>query len=293
MSLSTPRSQFGVHSFTPYSRVDGSYYGILKILESSSIAVQGQQVDLYGGSNKFAWQSETGQITSDLTLKLGQFEDFCFTLFFGKAPTPGTTEASGNVTALTNKFGTLVQATTGLASIAVTTAADLKFGKYVVIATAAKKVKIYAASDVDFLRGTDGSYVTDSLDVVAEITFADTGDTQAISGHGLTITGGSGTLAFVVGSSATFDVRPINVKSSLVSVGGSSDVFPEFGAIILAQHRANDEMMEIDALRCKAAGMPIGFDSFQWAKPDVKVKMLYDAAQNAVFKYRYVAPTTP
>lgn len=290
--LSTPRSVYGVQTFAPYSRTSGAYYGILKVIDSGSISLAGKNVDLYGGSNKYPWASETGEIQSEISLKLGQLEDFMFALFLAKAPTANGPYATGNVGALVAVVGTLVSATTGIATIAATSGSEgsLKFGKYVAIATASHKIKIYSSTDADFNRGTPAIYQDDTLLAAAEITLADTSSAIVVPSLGLTVTGGSGTLAMNIGDAVRFEVMPISVKSSTVVVGGSTDIFPEFGAIIMAQHRGSDEMFEIDAFRCKAAGMPIGFDMFAWQKIDLKAIMLYDTAKNGVFEMRYVAP---
>ena len=60
MALSAPRAFFGIHSITPYSRSDGTFYGTLKVLENSSLSLSGETIDLVGGSSKFPWGSEDG-----------------------------------------------------------------------------------------------------------------------------------------------------------------------------------------------------------------------------------------
>lgn len=288
---STPRTVFGIHSASFFSRVDGSCYGMMKLLESSTIAISGAHVDLYGGSNHYAWSSEIGEISAEMALKMGAVPDFAFTLFFGKAPTATTAEATGNIGTATNFKGSSVIAATGLVTPTLTSAssADLKFGKYTIIATSSTAYKLYISSDIDLQRGTSEPLLGDD-NLIATVTGVATTVGQAVTGFGLTLTGGASATAFVTGDSAVFYVRPVSTANSVVSVGSSLDVFPEFSAIVMAQHKGSDEMMEIEALRCKAAGMPLDFAMFQWAKPEVKIKLLYDATNNAVFKMRYVAP---
>ena len=83
MGLSQPRLLFGVHSFTPYSRTDGTPYGTIKVLKASSLALSATLVELMGGSAKYAWAVEDGPISAELNLKGSQYEDFLFTLFLG------------------------------------------------------------------------------------------------------------------------------------------------------------------------------------------------------------------
>lgn len=290
---SAPRSFYGVHSFTPYSRTNATPYGIIKVLKSSSLSLSATLVDLLGGSNKYPWNSEEGEIKAELSLKFGEFPNFLFTLFLGKAPTAVSTEATGSVTALTNYNGTSVVATTGIATVNLISAsdADLKFGKYTVVAVSTTTVDVYMSSDCDMGRGTNGSYTTDTLKIAAAQTITQSVATS-ITGYGFKLTGGGGTIGMTVGDSATFYVLPDHTGASTVVIGGIADqVYPEFGAIVMAQKRGNQEMVEIDCYRCKAAGMPLNFSENAWAEGDVKIKLLYDSSLDGVFQFRHVKPS--
>lgn len=292
MGLSAPRSIFGVHSVSPYSRVTGLPYGILKVLKSSSLSMSGETIPLMGGSNKYPWAIEDGAITCEMSLNFSQYEDFVFELFLGKAPTAGTTEATGNVSTLTNKYGTTAKsATIGVASVAATAAdeTDLKFGKYVIKVVSATTIDIYLLSDIDIARGNNAEYQNDALKLNATPLTITSGATTAVAELGLTFTGGSGTIGMTIGDTATFDVRPINTKSSTVRIGSSNDsVFPEFGCIAISQKRSTGEMFEIDLFRCKAIGMPINFEKDTWSEAEVKVSAFYDSSKDGIFDLRHV-----
>jgi hypothetical protein len=290
MALSTPRSLFGVHSVTPYSRENGTFYGTIKVLKGSSLSLTGEQVELTGGSSKYPWAVEESTITAELSLKVAQFEDFLFELFLGKAPTSLAAEATGNVSALVNKKGSSVmQASTGIASAsaAAGSEADLKFGKYVIKAVSASTVDVYFSSDADMGRGTNGSYINDSLKITSA-PLSITSSAVLIPSFGIELTGGAGTIALVVGDTATFEVRPANNGGMTVRVGSSSDSsFPEFGAIVMGSKRGN-ELVEVDCFRCKGAGMPLNFEQNAFAEAEVKVKVLYDNDKDGVFDVRYI-----
>lgn len=298
MGLSQPRSIFGIHSVSPYSRVDGSFYGELRVLENSSMGVTGELISLQGGSNKFDWATEVGSMTAEMSLSFSEYPNFVFELFAGNAPTQNSAEALGSVTSITNKQGTAVEATTGIASIGIKTSseADLKFGKYLVIVASSTTVDVYFSSDLDIGRGTNGEYQTDSLKITATaLTVAGTGGVVTIPNFGLEITGGSGTVDFTtagaVGDTATFEVRPPNTGSMDVTIGQIADQnFPEFGAIVMAA-KSDKEMVEIDALRCKAAGLPLGFSRNAYSPSEVTVKLMYDSVQDGVYKLRHISPT--
>ena len=103
------RNFFGIHSVTPYNRdTYVPYGGSLKVLESSSLSLTGETIDLLGGSSKYPWASEDGSITAEMALSFSEFPDFVFELFLGNAPTTNAAEASGSVGTITNKKASLI-----------------------------------------------------------------------------------------------------------------------------------------------------------------------------------------
>lgn len=257
------------------------------------MALSGELIKLNGGSLKYPWAVEDGLISAELSLKLKEFPDFLFELFLGKPPTAAGVDSAGTVSTLTDKYGTSVEGTIGIASVAVipsTGAANLKFGKYVVKAASATTVNVYCSSDIDFATGTDESYDDDSLLVAGPLTITQSANTDVAS-LGLRFAGGSGTIAMVTGDTATFEVKPPSTKSMDVVIGGASDVFPEFGALIYAKKRGNNEMFEIDAFRCKGVGLPLGLEENAFSEAEVKVEAFYDSAQNGIMKIRHISPS--
>lgn len=294
MSLSEPRLFFGVHSVTPYDRLTGTFHGIFKVLKGSSLSLTGENIKLLGGSQKYPWAIEEGNITSELSIKPSEYPDFLFALFLGKAPTAvNTPDAAGTISTPVNAKGTsLIQATTGIAAVSViptTGAANLKFAKYVIKVVSATTVDVFASSDIDFNRGTDLVYDNDLLRVAAAQTITSGGDT-ALASLGLQLEGGSGTIAMVVGDTATFEVLPPSQKSMAVKIGGASDTFPEFGALVVGKQRSNGEMVEVDCFRCKASGMPIGMDANAFAEGEVKAELFYDSTKNGIASVRHITP---
>lgn len=295
MALSTPRSVFGIHSVTPYNISTGEFYGTIKVLQNSSLALTGELLPLNGGSSKYPWAVEDGLITAELSLSFSQYDDFLVELMLGKKPTANAAETDGSVSGFANKSGTsLLEAATGIASIGITTGdeADLKFAKYVLKVASATTVDLYASSDADFARGTDGIYVNDLLLIEAGITIADTGATIAVADYGLEITSGSGTIAMTIGDTAEFSVRPPNAGSMDVVIGGSSDSYPEWGCIVMAQKRGGTtgEIFELDLFKVKAVGLPIGFATNEWSTAEVTAQAFYDSSKNGVFSMRHVKP---
>lgn len=294
MALSDPRIIFGVHSVSPYSRTTGEFYGILRVLGGSSLSLSGELVKLNGGSNKYPWAVEDGTVSAELSLKVKEYPNFLLELFLGKAPTAVGVDSAGTVSTPVNKVGTSIVASTGLASISViptTGAANLKFGKYVLKYASATTLNVYVSSNIDFARGTDEDYDSDVLltQVSGAIT---TGGNTDLATLGLRLVGGAGTIAFVAGDTATFEVLPPSTKSMSVAIGSNSDVFPEFGAILMAKKRGNLEMFEIDAHRCKAVGLPISFEENAFSEAEIKVECFYDSTLDKVLSLRHITPSS-
>lgn len=292
MSLSAPKTLFGIHSATLYNRTSGIPYGILKLLGGSELALSGSFIDLNGGSNRFAWDSEPGVLDCTLNLNVKEFSNILFERALGGSVTDVIVpETTGNVGTLTNKNGTsVVDASTGLASVTLTSgdAADLKSGLYIVEATGAKTIKVYCMSDADFVRGTRKSFVDDTMLINAEITMGDTSDTEILADFGLTITGGSGTVAFVIGDTAYFYVRPVNGGYDLITVGADTQEFAAFGCYLVAQRKGDGSLFEIDCPNVKAIGLPLSLQEMAWANAQVTAKVLRDADANCVFTARRI-----
>lgn len=292
MALSDPRIIFGVHSFTPYDRATFEPFGTAKVLGSSTFSLSGELVKLNGGSNRYPFAIEDSTITAEIALAMKEFPDFAFELFLGKAPTENSAESGGSTTTLTNRKGTSVVATTGIAAVGVESGeeANLKFGKYLVKVVSATTVDVFGYSDVDFARGTDLVFEDDNLKVTASALTIVTSTAVTVPNLGVELTGDSGTIALVTGDTASFEIRPINTKSMDVVIGATTDVFPEFGAIMMGQQRGNGEMIEIEVFRAKATGLPMGLEEKAFAEPEVTAEAFFDSTANAVAKFRHVTP---
>ena len=288
MSLSQPRSVFGVHSITPYSRTTGLPYGEARVVGGSTFTLEGDTIELRGGANRSAWQIEDGDIKAELAFSVSEYPNWLFELFGGKAPTVGSAEPSGAISALTDKYGTTVVGATGLlATITASTAADLKFGRYAVKATGVAAFTLYALSDIDFARGASLDFTDDTL-AIATVTGVGTGSTHVITGLGITFTAGASAGAMTIGDTATFEIKPINTFNRDVKIGGSNDIFPEFGCLAYAQKSGSGAVFEIEAYKCKAIGLGLGAERKVFAASDYTAKLAYDSVQNALCRIREV-----
>lgn len=288
MALSKPRTIFGVHSVTPYSRTDGMPYGTARVVQGSTFKLEGDTIELKGGSNRFSWQIEDGDIEASLAFNVSEYPNWLFQIFGGKAPTQGSAETSGNISTITDKFGASVVAATGLLSTGtVTTASDLKMGKYVIKATASDAVSIYQMSDVDFGRGTDAEFTSDAL-LIDTWTGITTGSTHLIPNFGITLTAGASATAMTIGDTAEFEVRPVNSFHREVIIGGISDEYPEFGCVLYAQKQGSGAVFEIDVYKMKAIGLGLGAERKVFGASEYTAKAAYDSVKNGICRIREV-----
>ena len=251
MALSNARIIYGVHSFTPYDRDTGLPKGTVQTMGNSTFSLEGELVQLNGGSAKFPFAVEESTISAELTVAPKSYPDFLFELFLGKAPTQNSAEATGSSSALTNKQGTSVQeASTGIATVSVKAGseADLKFTKYVVVAASATTVDVYAYSNIDFVRGTDKVFENDALKITASPLTIVASTAVEVPGYGVELTGGGGAIGMTVDDTASFEVRPPNSESMEVVIGGTADTFPEFGAIVMSQKEVTKKCLSLISL---------------------------------------------
>lgn len=283
MSLSQPRIVFGIHSFTAINKSTAKPYGIAKVLANSSLTITSEKIDLYGGSLMAAWATENTNTTYEIALQFKQIEDWMFEVFLGAGVT-ASPQSTGSIKPLQNVQGNLVQATTGVASVQVISGseADLKYGRYAIVAKSATTVDIYGSTDIDFGRGTKKDFLDDSLKIAENITVSDTGGETTIAGFGFKIVGGSGTVALTTADSAVFEVISGNSGSSEIIVGAQEAQLPEFEALIVAQRRATKEMFSVLCHKVQGAGLPLGFTEKDYAQPEVSATALYDQTKNRV-----------
>lgn len=288
MALTQPRTIFGIHSFTPYSRTTGLPYGMARVLQNSTFTMEGDLIELKGGSNKYSWAVEDGDVTAELGFSVSEYPNWLFELFGGKAPTAGSAEPSGGATAITDKYGTSVVAATGLlATVTVSTAADLKYGKYMLKATASDALTLYCSSDIDFGRGVDEGFTDDTL-AVDTWTGISLGATKAFTDFGFTLTAGGSATVLVVGDTATFEVRPINTYNRSVVIGGIADSLPEFGAYLYAQKNSAGAVLEVNVFKLKASGLVLGAERKTFSNNEYTAKASYDSVLNGICKVEEV-----
>lgn len=293
MALSKPRTLFGIHEVVIYHQDSAIPYGTLRVLAGSTISLAGELVPLTGGSSRYIWDSQDGNITAEMSLKPKEIPNFLFRVLLGKTPTEVLADP-GNAGPLANVLNTSVfDATTGIASVGVKSGSedDLKFGKYTIVCVTPTTVDVYARSSIDFLRGTDKEYVDDSLKITSTPLTITTSVAVEVPDFGVELTGGSGTIAMVAGDTAEFDINPPSIEQMDVRVGELGACIPEFGAMVSAQKQADGSMWLFDCFRVKAQGFPFGMEEKAYNEAEITAMLMYDSVKNGVFDARWIKPT--
>ena len=295
MSLSDGFKSYGVHSLTLYDRTTFLPFGIIKILGTLALNQSGALNDLFGGSSLYPFSSKPGQITPELTGTIKEYgvNGEIFEKFMGASVTTNAAEPNGSVSTIVDRKGTsMTDGTTGIASVSAVggSEADMKTGVYIIKAASATTVDVFQMSDQDFAKGADKLFEDDNLKITASpLTVPDTGGTVTVPGYGIEITGGSGTVAFVSGDTASVSVRKINAGSQVITAGQTNATYPLFGAFITSALCDNGSLLQGQIFKCQAmVGLPMNFNENAWNDTSITVRPLYDAAENKVWDLTFI-----
>lgn len=282
--FSNPNLIYGIHSVTPYDRTTRQPISFLRVLGEASLNLNAEFEELKGGSNMYSWDAEPKEITSEFSFTCKEYPITMMQKLLAGVVTDYTEEVAGEIVDVENVNGDSVyDSSTGIATVAVSTAADLKEGEYVVKATAANKVSVYAMSNVNFDRGS-ALEINDSMEVGTDFSIVQSSGT-IIAGLGVTLTGGSGTIGFETDDTFRFRVRRPLVSGVKMIVGSSNSSFSEFGCIVAGQKKSDGSLTYLDIYKCRAAGMPISFKEKAYSEWSLSIKVLYDSVKDAVFEY--------
>jgi hypothetical protein len=281
--------RFGIKYVIPYKLGSKDPYGIFRVMQELTVERAREGVNLTGGNPDGAWAQEAGEPANPLSLVLREYPDFAFTTFEEGTQVDNTAaEPSGNFGTIENTLGTSIfDATTGIASIAakVGKEANIPFGRLVIKGTA-------VAGEVDiYLVGTpkgDGAFLNDLGLVAQGVTIPGTGGTVDVDELGITITGGSGAIAFTDGDVAVLDVRGANFGSVITTVGSKPNV-KNMGIMAVLPELSDGSLTYIDFHKVSVpSGIPFTGIYREWAEFTLTGEVLVDPcnANNLYTLYR-------
>lgn len=267
-----PLTSFGIHQAYFQQISDPTYSAIAKILDSAESDLAPELIPLTGGSAQLPWGAAPGLAAGTLTLPIREYTPELLRFLAPWSADVDTLdadgEASGSITTAVNAKGTsVINATTGIASVAIATASALKPGNYKIVCTAAATVDIYLDNDLGGVTYQNNSGKINS----SAITITSGGATSYL---GLTLTGGSGTIGMTTGDIATFTVNP---SSSFLykRKGGLVGAVPiEFKLTIFGE-KVNNKIRTTTYNRCIASSdNSIKFMNKEWASIEATIQIL-------------------
>lgn len=283
-------TSFGIHNVTFKDNLDPTYWGMATILGSAEADLKQELIKLEGGSAPVPFGAAPGRATGEIVLPIRQFDKqilrFVAPWVDGSEVEDADGEAGGSTTTIINAKGTsVVDATTGVASIAVDSATDttLAAGNYKIVATGAATFDIYIDTDVSGKVEYEDSdlKINDSA-----ITLPGTGGTVVY--QGIEFTGGSGSIALVTGDIATFSVNPINTYLLTSYTGKTGACLREFSLTIYGEC-VGGRIRTVTYPRCVAsADKDIKFLEKEWASMEVTVQVLKPATVDYVSESKFI-----
>lgn len=288
MAQSQPVGIYGLWNIMLLDYVSKLPLACAKVAGEFTIPFSFDLEDFVGGAEKFVLDSEPKYAKADTTFAFKQFDKQLFQYLSGANVTSHVAEAAGAVTALVNAKGTLMSATIGIASVGLTALEthELKAGRYIVLATDATHVDVYATTDADFsgvfTSGTELAFVDDTYKITKTPLVIGTGVAVDVPSLGVSLTGGSGTIALVAGDTAFFDVRPANIGSETIIVGKQNTFLKRMGLVAVSQPKANGEVLTVYCPKVQTSGFDISLKEYSWAGTAPKLKILKSTAEDMV-----------
>lgn len=289
MALSDPLSNFGIHSATFFNRATGEPYGQFRVLGDSGLDFSSSGIKLYGGSSDAPWDSQRTVSESMLTMNVKEFPDFLFEKVLGSTVTTTATSTTGTVSAITNKSGSSIVASTGIASASFKTGEELnmKAGRYTVKYATATSVDVFIDTNIDETRGDNLTFQDDLLKITASPLTITQSAAVEIPNTGIELTGDSGVIALTATDTATFEVAHPHSGFSDIAIGATSDTIPEIGISVWGQLRDNQSYVTAELHRAKASsGIVLPFAEKGFSITPLTFDLLFDSAKSKVADVR-------
>lgn len=272
--LNEPIRLFGTKEVALFDRRTGKPFGLSKWIDQQNIDATRDTIKLMTGAYGAPVKAISGDGEHSLSITFSHFDSWMCYPLFGVDPTEFASSANPTVGPKENISGVSLNGTTVAAST--TNAANAKFGRYIVIATATAKVNIYGLSSVDFNRGTKVDFIDNSLKLLATDITVTTGGVEVPS-LGIKLTAGA-TPAYVTGDSFIFSVRPAISEGYLMKINSLKSA-PEVG-LVFTSEEDNGLMNIITYPRVVAQGPTLNFARKDFNKPEVTFNVLSDESGN-------------
>lgn len=289
---------FGVHSVAILDRSNGyrPYTdGVLEVVGKVNMNFSVENINLMGGSNPFPFAVESGAASAEIAMTVRQMNRGMMTAM-ANAVTTAISTATGTVGAAKNTKGTSIVAATGITTPSVLTGseADLKTGVYIIRAMSATTVNVYGTTNIDFVsNGTDVDFQDSDMKLIASNLTVTTGGDVTVTGFGMKLTGGAGTIAFTTDDCAIFEVVASHTGIKQYSVGTVGSSQPYVGLYFIGQKQADGSNFTVFVPKVKFSGLPLNFtekafSEFELTGTAVRTTDPFVANQEIVYRANYI-----
>jgi len=311
MSQTKSIKMFGVHSGVFIDLTTGMpLCKPLKMLGDCNFSTETEEASIKGGSSKFIEATEVTAVNTNVSLSIKEMEHNAVALMMGaqqnveenSAEASGwvgslaSSTATGMINELTNWQGdTIFDEATGIASVEVESdgdVGDLKGGIYVVKQTTdATHVDVYCYTDIEFAQKSTDDALTfqdDACKITATALEIETDTAVSIPNTGLTLTGGSGTIALdTAENTAAFRVRAVNDGNYIIPIGKDPVDFKKFGLVLHSARQGDGSYAELYLRKVHAAGFPFPLPEGNYGTADVSFTVERDGL-HGIGEYRYI-----
>lgn len=274
---------YGLKYAIPFNMTSMKPLGIFEVIGGVEISREIEQLLLEGGHKDGPFAVEAGQPSNGLTATLKEYPNFAYELFENAEIETVTSETLGFVGAPANSVGTSIfKADTGIAGISIITGEGAKIpaGQLVFEYVSATSVKIYLNGDVASGRVP----ILSELPVIAEeVTVPGTDGTVDLAAYGLTITGGSGAIAFTDGDVGYVDVRPANTERTTIKVGQNASV-NYFGLLLVYPRNSEGEQVIVRFPKVAAIGMSFNGNSREFSEFEQAMTPLKSETEDILYE---------
>lgn len=286
MAIDPKIIHFGIKQIAPYDLKTGIPYGFADVIGSGGVELSGEVVTLQGGANRFPWQNAHGFIEPKVTVNIKEFPSFFYNIMLGATPTL-LEAANGLVHGEENVTGTSAYGAAGsITSVDIKTAADLKFGRYLVVivdnagdGNDARGVNIYASGDIDAGLGSNELLLFDNFLRITEnpIELTDGGKIDVPQlGIALTAAADVDASGLEVGDSFRFEIVPATEFAREVIIGLPNQSFLDFGMYMFAERGGGLSTMFIDCYKCKGNGFSHTLTEKAYSESEVTIMPVQD-----------------
>jgi hypothetical protein len=275
MAIEKVRDFFGIKYLIPYNLTTKKPLMVLRAVGEISFENAVEAVKLVGGHADAPYDVEYGQPEPSITGTVREYPAELFQIMETCTVTENVAEAAGDIGTLANGQGTSVYgAVNGISTVTASSAANLVFGQYVLVATGAQTLDLH-------INGLSDAFLDIDAQVVASISTTTAGSV-AIAAAGITLTV-AGTPAYTIGDTMYFDVRPINTGSTEILVG-TGTVPTNFGVRCIFPRKTDGVLHYIDVFNVAARGMSWKGVSREFSEFEINWSPVARASDGAVYQ---------